>query len=48
MMSATALEYAGETYLVISHRDITKRKLAEESALELSRRDGLTGIFNRR
>lgn len=48
MMSATSLEYAGETFLVISHRDITKRKLAEESALELSRRDGLTGIFNRR
>ena len=48
MMSATSFEYAGETFLVISHRDITRRKLTEESALELSRRDGLTGIFNRR
>ena len=33
---------------VISHQDITERKLAEEEVLNLSRLDGLTNIPNRR
>lgn len=48
MMSANSFPHADRTYLVIAHRDITQRKLAEERALELARKDGLTGLFNRR
>jgi diguanylate cyclase (GGDEF)-like protein len=36
------------TYYVISHQNITERKLAEEAVLKLSRLDGLCNIPNRR
>jgi diguanylate cyclase (GGDEF)-like protein len=48
LMSANSFPHADRTYLVISHRDITQRRLAEELALALARLDGLTGLFNRR
>lgn len=48
MMSANSFQHEGRTYLVIEHRNITQRKLAEERAMELARLDGLTGLFNRR
>lgn len=48
MMNVVGLEHAGSQYVAISHVDITLRKLAEEHAYNLSRTDGLTGLFNRR
>lgn len=47
-MHVSAFIFEQEHYYVISHQNITKRKLAEEEALNLSRMDGLTGIPNRR
>lgn len=35
-------------YFVITHQDITERKLAEEQVEKASKKDGLTGISNRR
>lgn len=35
-------------YFVISHQDITERKLAEEEVMSLAKLDGLTNIPNRR
>jgi len=35
-------------YVVISHQNITERKLAENEIIHLSRIDGLTGVANRR
>ncbi len=43
----TALEMEDGRYIVISHHDITQRKLAEEKADALARTDGLTGVANR-
>lgn len=37
-----------DDYYVISHQNITERKLAEAQVLALSRSDGLTGLANRR
>lgn len=48
MMVADSFQHADRKYLVIAHRNITQRKLAEERTLELARQDGLTGLFNRR
>lgn len=48
MMQTTPCQIADNTYFVISHRDITKRKLAEEQVQILSQTDGLTELFNRR
>lgn len=48
MMRVTPFALAGERYFVISHQNITERKLAEEEVLRLSLIDGLTGIANRR
>jgi diguanylate cyclase (GGDEF)-like protein len=48
MMRVTPLELQHESLFVISHQNITERKLAEEEVLNLSRIDGLTGIANRR
>jgi len=48
MMRVSSFELDGHSYFVISHQDITERKLAEERVLNLSRTDGLTNIFNRR
>ncbi|MCV2360076.1 sensor domain-containing diguanylate cyclase [Paucibacter sp. TC2R-5] len=48
MMTVKPFDYLSETYFLISHQNITKRKAAEEAVMALSRLDGLTGIFNRR
>lgn len=48
LMWVTWFELDGNRYFVISHQNITRRKLAEEEALRLSRVDGLTGVYNRR
>ncbi|MDX2421802.1 MAG: sensor domain-containing diguanylate cyclase [Amphritea sp.] len=48
MMRVTALKMAGSAYFVISHQNITERKLAEEEVRKLARLDGLTDIPNRR
>ena len=37
-----------EHFFVISHQDVTERKLAEKAVQKLARRDGLTNIYNRR
>jgi len=48
MMRVTPLLWAGESFFVISHQNITERKRAEEEALNLSLTDGLTNLPNRR
>lgn len=48
MMQVKAMEGAGASGYVISHQNITARKLAEEEAQRLCLVDGLTGIANRR
>jgi diguanylate cyclase (GGDEF)-like protein len=48
MMSATSFCNNQTTYFVISHRDITKRKLAEDEVRTLSKTDPLTTLYNRR
>ncbi len=47
-MHMTGLHGSAEKLFVISHQDITQRKLAEEKAEYLSRHDSLTGLANRR
>ncbi len=48
MMRVTPFQISGEKYFVISHQNITERKLSEEKVKELARMDGLTNIPNRR
>lgn len=48
MMKVTRLGWAGPDRYVISHHNITDRKLAEEKLSRLSLLDGLTGVSNRR
>jgi diguanylate cyclase (GGDEF)-like protein len=48
MMRVSPFNLEGETYIVISHQNITERKMIEEQILNLSRIDGLTNIPNRR
>lgn len=48
MMRVSPFELEGRRYFVISHQDITNRKLAEEQAQKIAKLDGLTGIANRR
>ncbi|MZI93676.1 diguanylate cyclase [Vibrio sp. CAIM 722] len=48
MMRVTHFCLNDEDYFVISHQDITKRKLAELQVKELASLDGLTNIPNRR
>jgi diguanylate cyclase (GGDEF)-like protein len=48
MMRVTPLQGASEKIFVISHHNITQRKLAEEQVEHLSRHDPLTGLANRR
>jgi diguanylate cyclase (GGDEF)-like protein len=48
MMRICPLAFAGKQFFVISHQNITERKLAEIEALNLARIDGLTGTANRR
>ena len=48
MMRVTPFNTDGRNYFVISHQNITERKLAEEEVKNLARIDGLTDIPNRR
>jgi diguanylate cyclase (GGDEF)-like protein len=48
MMCAARFMLQGKFYYVISHQNITERKLVEEEVLNLSRIDGLTDLPNRR
>jgi len=48
MMRVSCLVSDGKRFCVLSHQNITERKLAEEKVLNLSRQDGLTGLYNRR
>lgn len=48
MMRVTTLKNPAKNLFVISHHDITQRKLAEETAEHLSLHDPLTGLANRR
>jgi diguanylate cyclase (GGDEF)-like protein len=48
MMRVTPFTIQTNSCFVISHQNITERKLAEEDVLNLSRIDGLTDIPNRR
>ncbi len=48
MMRVTPFQVGGMNYFVISHQNITERKIAEEEVKSLARIDGLTEIPNRR
>lgn len=48
MMRIAPVRGNGGNLFVISHRNITKRKLAEQKAESLSLQDSLTGLANRR
>lgn len=48
MMHVTSFTADQKRYFVISHQNITQRKLAEEAVANLARIDGLTDIPNRR
>ena len=48
MMRVSPFQVDSKNYFVISHQNITERKLAEEKMAALARTDGLTNIANRR
>ena len=48
LMRAVPFEHASKRFIVISHINITERKIAEQQVRELARIDGLTQIANRR
>lgn len=48
MMRVSSFSMGQTRCFVVSHQNITERKLAEEQVISLSRLDGLTGIANRR
>lgn len=48
LMRATPLTFDNQSFIVISHLNITERKLAEQQVEQLARVDGLTQIANRR
>ena len=48
LMRAVPFEHASKRFIVISHINITERKVAEQQVQELARIDGLTQIANRR
>ena len=47
-MRVNPFQIKGKCFFVISHQNITERKLAEEKARDLAKIDGLTNIANRR
>lgn len=48
LMRVTPLRWDGDSLFVVSHHDITERKLAEGHVHAMSRADSLTGLANRR
>lgn len=48
LMNVCPLKWSGEPYFIISHTNITDRKLAEMRAEERATKDSLTGLANRR
>lgn len=48
LLHATRFEYSGGNAVLVTHVDITARRLAEEKAHEAATRDPLTGMHNRR
>lgn len=48
MMRATPFFLRNQLRVVVSHQNITQRKIAEDAVLKLSRQDSLTQIANRR
>lgn len=48
MMNVTGFQLGDERYFVVVHKNITQRKLAEETVTQLARMDGLTEVANRR
>ena len=48
LMKVTPFQFSGKNFYVIAHQNITQRKIAEETANNLARIDGLTSIPNRR
>ena len=48
LMKVTPFQFSGMNFYVIAHQNITQRKIAEETANNLARIDGLTSIPNRR
>ena len=48
LMRAVPFEHASKRFIVISHINITERKIAEQQVQELARIDGLTQIANRK
>ncbi|MGX9418177.1 diguanylate cyclase [Vibrio sp. RC27] len=48
IMRMSPLNWEGSPYFVVTHQDITQRKLAEQKAEALALEDALTGIANRR
>jgi diguanylate cyclase (GGDEF)-like protein len=47
VVHAEAMAYNEERYVIISHQEITKRKLAEQEVVRMSRTDSLTKVYNR-
>lgn len=48
IMHVSPFEFDKANYYVITHQDVTERKLAELAVEKLARLDGLTDIYNRR
>ncbi len=48
ILDARRMEWPGEPLYLITHKNITRRRLAEEAARALSLTDQLTGLANRR
>ncbi len=48
IMTVTSLALEGDFFFIVSHKDITTRKLAEMALLDMAKLDGLTDIANRR
>ncbi|PSW21768.1 diguanylate cyclase [Photobacterium sanctipauli] len=48
LMRFAPFEYDSTPYFIVTHHNITQRKLAEDKVLDLANKDGLTKIANRR